>query len=66
MNPDDIKPFSISQEVINKYVKSTRVRAGRSVIGCSLTAFTNEEDRKKVEDLLKSGFVTLEGDLKGN
>jgi len=65
MNPKDLKPFTISQETINKYVRSTRVRAGRSVIGCSLPAFTNLEDRAKVETLLRKGFDSLSGDLKG-
>lgn len=49
MNSRDLKPFTINQQTINKYVASTRVRAGRSVIGCSLPAFTNKEDRAKVE-----------------
>ena len=49
MNPDDLKPFSISVETINKYVKSTRVRAGRSINGLSLPAFTSKKDRAEVE-----------------
>jgi len=65
MNPADLKPFTISQDVINKYVKSTRVRAGRSVSGCSLPAFTSAEDRKAVEDYLIAACTTLDGDLKG-
>lgn len=65
MNAGDLKPFSISQDIINKYVKSTRVRAGRSISGCSLPAFTNEQDRKQVEDYLIESFKTLDGDLKG-
>eukprot|EP00801_Mesodinium_rubrum_P004941 Mrub_04944.p1 GENE.Mrub_04944~~Mrub_04944.p1 ORF type:complete len:376 (-),score=118.20 Mrub_04944:67-1074(-) len=65
MNPGDLKPFTISQDIINKYVKSTRVRAGRSVSGCSLPAFTSAEDRKKVEDYLMSACAKLDGDLKG-
>lgn len=46
-------------------MKSTRIRAGRSIIGCSLPAFTNSDDRKRVEDLLKNGFDSLSGDLVG-
>jgi len=47
-------------------VKSTRVRAGRSIKNCSLPAFTNAEDREKVESLLKQAFQSFtDEDLKG-
>jgi creatine kinase len=65
MDPSNLKPFTIDVETINKYVASTRVRAGRSVNGLSLPAYTNAEDRAKVESLLQAGFASLEGDLKG-
>jgi len=67
MNPDDLKPFTISQETINKYVKSTRVRAGRSINGLSLPAFTDAKDRAEVETKLKECFKGLsdDADLKG-
>jgi len=66
MNPADLTPFSIDQETINKYVKSTRVRAGRSINDCSLPAFTSAEDRAKVESLLKKAFKSFDDeDLKG-
>ena len=67
MNPDDLKPFSISVETINKYVKSTRVRAGRSINGLSLPAFTSKKDRAEVESKLKECFKGLQTDeeLKG-
>jgi len=66
MNPADLTPFSIDQETINKYVKSTRVRAGRSINDCSLPAFTSAKDRAKVESLLKEAFKSFDDeDLKG-
>jgi hypothetical protein len=67
MNADDLKPFSISVETINKYVKSTRVRAGRSINGLSLPAFTSKKDRAEVESKLKECFKGLQSDeeLKG-
>lgn len=65
MNVKNLKPFTIDQETVNKYVKSTRIRAGRSIKGLSLPAFTSAEDRTKVEELLKNIFPSLEGDLKG-
>lgn len=66
MNPSDLTPFTISQETIDKYVVSTRVRAGRSVSGCSLPAYTDKADRAKVEDLLQQAFQSFDDeDLKG-
>jgi len=41
------------------------VRAGRSITGCSLPAYTNAQDRKQVEDYLIKAVDSLEGDLKG-
>lgn len=41
------------------------MRAGRSVLGLSLSAFTDKADRAKVESLLRMGFDSLSGDLKG-
>lgn len=41
------------------------MRAGRSVLGLSLPAFTDKADRAKVESLLRMGFDSLSGDLKG-
>jgi len=68
MNPNDLKPFTISVATINKYVKSTRVRAGRSVNGLSLPAFTDPKDRAEVETKLKKCFAGLQTDteLKGS
>lgn len=66
MDYNHLKPFSIDQKTIDKYVKSTRVRAGRSIQGLSLPAFTSAEDRKQVENYLRDAFPTLTGDLKGS
>jgi len=38
MDPSHISKFTITVETINKYVASTRIRAGRSVNGLSLPA----------------------------
>ena len=62
MNPDDIKPFYISAETINKYVKPTRIHAGRSTIGVSHPAFTSDENSAGVELKLKECFKALQSD----
>ena len=58
MNPGDLKPFTISVETINKYVKSTHVLAGCSIQGLFLPAFTNSKDPTEVESKLRG----LDGD----
>ena len=63
MNSKDLKPFRIDHRKINKYVASAR--AGCSVICCSLPAFTNKDYRAKVECLIRMGFDSLSGDIKG-
>ena len=60
MNPHDIRPFELPIETINKYVKSTRIRAGRSIEGYSLPAFTTEYERNEVEKQLKLCFQAFE------
>jgi len=65
MNSKDIKSFTVDQKIVDKYVLSTRVRAGRSILNLSLPAFTDKADRAKVEELLKKGFDSLADDLKG-
>lgn len=67
MNPDDLSPFTLDVQVINKYVRSTRVRAGRSINGLSLPAFTDKKDRAEVESKLVECFKGLQNDpeLKG-
>lgn len=65
MNSKNLEKFTLSMDVINKYVKSTRVRAGRAITGLSLPPGTNREDRLQVEAHLKKTFETLDGDLDG-
>lgn len=67
MEPADLRTFKIDKNIINKYVKSIRVRAGRSINDLSLPAYTDQIDRAKVESLLKKAFNQFnDNDLKGN
>merc|ERR1712170_341861 len=46
-------------------VKSTRIRVGRSIEGFGLSPGITREQRLEVENLMKSAFQKLEGDLAG-
>merc|ERR1712212_928385 len=46
-------------------VKSTRIRVGRSIEGFGLSPGITKEQRLEVENLMKSAFQKLEGDLAG-
>ena len=46
-------------------VKSTRIRVGRSIDGFGLSPGITKEQRLEVENLMKSAFQKLEGDLAG-
>ena len=46
-------------------VKSTRIRVGRSIDGFGLSPGITKEQRLDVENLMKSAFQKLEGDLAG-
>merc|ERR1719374_333386 len=46
-------------------VKSTRIRVGRSIEGFGLSPGITKEQRLEVENLMKSAFANLEGDLAG-
>ena len=51
--------------LFTKYVKSTRIRAARNISGFSLPAGSTKEDRLAVEEVLKTAFDSLTGNLKG-
>merc|ERR1711962_1093419 len=61
MNPDNIKG-NIDPTAP---VKSTRIRVGRSIEGFGLSPGITKEQRLEVENLMKSAFANLEGDLAG-
>merc|ERR1712243_510147 len=46
-------------------VKSTRIRVGRSIEGFGLSPGITKEQRLEVENLMKSAFQKLEGNLAG-
>merc|ERR1740122_873102 len=46
-------------------VKSTRIRVGRSIEGFGLSPGITKEQRLEIENLMKSAFQKLEGDLAG-
>merc|ERR1719411_887007 len=46
-------------------VKSTRIRVGRSSAGFGLSPGITKEQRLEMENLMKSAFQKLEGDLAG-
>merc|ERR1712051_1025416 len=46
-------------------VKSTRIRVGRSIEGFGLSPGITKEQRLEMENLMKSAFQKLEGDLAG-
>merc|ERR1711990_557343 len=54
-----------TQAALNKFVKSTRVRAARNISGFALPAGTGVEDRAGVETVLKGAFEKFDGELKG-
>jgi len=49
-----------------KYVRTTRVRTGRSIRGFKLPPQINFEDRRKLEALVVKALCSMEGDLKGD
>eukprot|EP00904_Undaria_pinnatifida_P010475 jgi/Undpi1/6558/HiC_scaffold_20.g09037.m1 len=51
--------------MFNEFVASTRIRAARNVSGYALPAGTDDEDRKKVREVLCGAFEKFEGELAG-
>lgn len=52
-------------EKFDKYVVSTRIRAGRSIDGLALPPSTDRKQRRKVESLLSGALSNMQGDLEG-
>ena len=48
------------------YIKSTRVRSGRSVRGLALPPGASRNDRREVERLITTAMERMEGDLSGS
>jgi len=62
----DMDASKISNGIIpEKYVISTRIRAGRSVRGLALPPGTSRGERREVERLLSKALSNLSGDLNG-
>lgn len=51
--------------MFNEFVVSTRIRAARNVSGYALPAGTDDEDRKRVREVLCGAFDKFEGELAG-
>jgi len=49
----------------DKYVVSTRIRAGRSIDGLALPPSTDRKQRRKVESLLVTALGGMQGELEG-
>lgn len=61
LNPDNLNG-AIADDVP---VLSTRIRVGRSIEGLGLSPGITQEQRLKVEEIMKTAFAKLEGDLAG-
>jgi len=62
MNPEDLKHGGFDE----KYVKSSRVRTGRSIRGLCMPPFSTRAERRKVRDVLVEATKGLTGDLAGH
>ena len=56
----------ISFKYVFHYLKSFRIRVGRSIQGFGLSPGITKQQRVDVEALMKNAFAKLEGDLAGN
>ena len=57
---------SMWEDWMDSYVRSTRVRTGRSLSGIPLPPACNKEERRKIEAILTKALTNLEGDLAGD
>jgi len=62
MNPADLKHTGFDEN----YVKSSRVRTGRSIRGLCMPPFSTRAERRKVRDILVEATKTLDGELAGH
>lgn len=66
LDPDHLVFSDETKELFNKHVKSTRIRAARSLKGHFLTSCATDEDRAAVEGKLKTIFEEqFTGDMAG-
>ena len=68
-HPTDMNIENLSSTKVDptgKYILTSRCRTGRSVRGCRLPPCNSFEERRKIESLVVSGLLKLEGDLKGD
>lgn len=63
LDPSHLKNGHIDPE--GKYIKSTRIRGGRSVRGLSLPPSTTRAERRETERVLTEGLSSMSGDLTG-
>jgi len=68
-HPTDMDPNNLSSTQVDptgKYILTSRCRTGRSVRGFRLPPCNSFEERRKIEELVVSGLLKLDGDLKGD
>ncbi|CAN0257933.1 unnamed protein product [Discosporangium mesarthrocarpum] len=65
IDPNNIQLTDEQAEKFDKYVVSTRIRAGRSIRGLPLPPGTNRAQRRKVEKLLRNGLTRMTGKMSG-
>jgi creatine kinase len=65
LDPSKLRFDETQKAIFDKYVVSTRIRAARNISGYALPCGTTDEDRAKVEDVLKQAFAGLSGELAG-
>jgi len=63
---NDLNPDGLTNAVLDeKFVRSSRVRTGRSIRGIGLPTFCSRAERREVENILQKACGKLEGDLAG-
>lgn len=65
MNPDNLKMTPEQAAKFDKYVVSTRIRAGRSIDTLALPPSTDRKQRRTVERLLTTALSKMPGELQG-
>lgn len=61
LNPDGLKNAKFDE----KYVRSSRVRTGRSIRGIAMPTYCTRAERREVEKILSGACLKLEGELAG-
>jgi hypothetical protein len=65
MNSNNLKMTAEQAAKFDKYVVSTRIRAGRSIDGLALPPSTDRKQRRTVEYLLSTALGKFTGELEG-